>query len=150
MSPASRRTGWLPVVVLLIAAVPVIALTWAADHRPSGLSPSPSAAADPAAVLASLSLPSLSPSVGDTLEVPVVISASLPLRDAQFGISFDPHIVRVDGISEGSFFSDWAAGHAASTFVVPAAISDTTGTTRAWAVPRAPALPAAERWPPST
>jgi hypothetical protein len=85
-------------------------------------------------VPARLHLDSLSARVGDTLDVPVVISASLPLRGAQFALSFDPRIVRIDGISEGTFFSDWAVGHGASTFMIPAVISNTTGTTSAWAV----------------
>jgi hypothetical protein len=56
---------------------------------------------------------------GDDLAVDVTISTTEPLRGAQFAMKFDPELVEVRQVDEGSFFKGWAGANGAETFVLP-------------------------------
>ncbi|MGQ9684122.1 MAG: cohesin domain-containing protein [Anaerolineae bacterium] len=67
-------------------------------------------------------------SSGDRFQIDLTVNATLPIRGLQFALSYDPVVLRCDGIAEGRFFSDWAGAHGAATLVLPAqADLSTTG-----------------------
>jgi len=64
---------------------------------------------------------------GDTFNVEVRISTEVSCRGAQFELTFDPAMMKCDGVVEGSFFKDWAADNGGSTIMVPATIDNDEG-----------------------
>ena len=55
--------------------------------------------------------------VNQIFEVSIAISTNVPTRAAQFGLNFDPAIVRCDAINEGPFYREWAQAHGGSTVI---------------------------------
>jgi hypothetical protein len=67
-----------------------------------------------------------------TLTVNLVLATDRVTRGTQFGLTFDPSILRVQSVDEGTFYSDWAAANGAGTTVFPAwAIHNSAGTVSA-------------------
>ena len=58
-------------------------------------------------------------SEGEGFSVDVKITTGTPCRGAQFGLGFDPTLMKCDGVSEGTFFKDWADANGASTLMLP-------------------------------
>ena len=56
---------------------------------------------------------------GDMFAVEVRISTDTACRGAQCALSFDPALMRCDGVVEGGFFKDWADANGATTLIVP-------------------------------
>jgi hypothetical protein len=56
---------------------------------------------------------------GDMFAVEVRIDTDTACRGAQFELSFDPALMRCDGVVEGGFFKDWANANGAVTLVYP-------------------------------
>jgi hypothetical protein len=56
---------------------------------------------------------------GDAYAVEVRIDTDTACRGAQFAMSFDPTLMRCDGVAEGSFFKNWAAANGATTLMRP-------------------------------
>jgi hypothetical protein len=69
-----------------------------------------------------LSAPLVTVDVGDTFTVPISIADAVDLTSWQFDLAFDPSIVQVGAVNEGSFMSDLGA-----TFFVPGVIDNTSG-----------------------
>ena len=65
--------------------------------------------------------------LGQSFAVPINIGTNTPLRSVQFNITFNPALVKVTSVQEGTFFSSWAQAHGASTTVTPGTINNTTG-----------------------
>jgi hypothetical protein len=59
----------------------------------------------------SISPASQTVNMGDTFDISVIVSTDGQTRGAQCGISFVPGILECTGVSEGTFYSDWAAAH---------------------------------------
>jgi hypothetical protein len=150
-----KHLGWLLAVGMLVLGllivawsrpsadhlnawkVPVLLSTlhgvWSAAGDP--VNPTPATAPITSTVPpASLGLASINPKPGDHVELEVVISTTQATRGAQFALRFDPTKVRIDSLSEGSYFKAWAQGHAASTFVKAGAIDNAKGTAATWGV----------------
>jgi hypothetical protein len=64
---------------------------------------------------------------GDTFAVEVRISTGVACRGAEFELSFDPALMKCDGVVEGSFFKNWATAKGGSTVVLPATIDNVQG-----------------------
>ncbi len=71
---------------------------------------------------------------GEEFEVDVLISTDNMTRGAQFDLTFDPELVRVNSISEGAFYSGWASSHGGFTVPILKRIDNEGGRVRAWAV----------------
>ena len=56
---------------------------------------------------------------GDMFAVEVRISTDTACRGAQFELTFDPALMRCDGVVEGSFFKDWANANGCTTLMYP-------------------------------
>lgn len=113
-----RRRLWPGVALLacVLGTTAVLALSTSAA-QPPGIPPA-TATASPE-VTVSLSPRTAGATAGDDLAVDVAISTTVPLRGAQFGLSFDPALVEVLRVEEGGFFRDWAAANGAKTIVLP-------------------------------
>jgi trimeric autotransporter adhesin len=83
---------------------------------------------------------SISPSsqtvnAGDTFSVDVTLNTTGQTRGAQFSMNFDPALVEVNTITEGTFYSDWATSNPpAFTYFQPGTINNTAGTVSMYAV----------------
>jgi hypothetical protein len=67
--------------------------------------------------------------IGQAITVPVTINTVPNTRGAQFGLSFNPAVLRCDSVDEGTFYSDWASLHNGLSTVFPSATcNNTTGT----------------------
>jgi hypothetical protein len=55
----------------------------------------------------------------ESFTVEVRISTDAPCRGAQCAMSFDPALMRCDGVVEGGFLKDWAAANGVSTVMIP-------------------------------
>lgn len=71
-----------------------------------------------------LTLPTVNATVGQTLSVDLMIDTTAATRAAQFGLTFDPAVLRCNSITEGIFYSNWAAANGAITFVFPTPVCD--------------------------
>jgi hypothetical protein len=69
-------------------------------------------------------LPSNSVAPGGTFDVIINISTLPPTRGAQFGLEFDPAILRCESVSTGPFYNDWAVNHGGIVFMIPAPLCD--------------------------
>ena len=79
---------------------------------------------------ATVSIFPVSPSIksGENFTVDILIDSKVNLRVAQCALSFDPSLMKCDGVVEGSFFKNWAEANNSSTVVVPQpVINNTTG-----------------------
>jgi hypothetical protein len=63
---------------------------------------------------------------GQSFTEDIRISSNTPLRGAQLQLSFDPALVQIDQVTEGSFFKDWAQANQASTMFLPQPTVDNT------------------------
>ncbi|MDR3578019.1 MAG: cohesin domain-containing protein [Anaerolineaceae bacterium] len=65
--------------------------------------------------------------VGQSFDVPVYLGTTSAARSAQFDISFNPAVVRVNSVQEGTFFKTFAQQHGGGTSFNPGTIDNTTG-----------------------
>lgn len=56
---------------------------------------------------------------GQVFTIKLILDTIAPSRAAQFGLKFNPAVLRCNEVSEGAFYSAWAAAHGASTLVLP-------------------------------
>jgi hypothetical protein len=64
------------------------------------------------------SAPTVAP--GANFDIDVLINSDTATRGAQFGVTFDPHLVRFSSADAGEFYSDWADAHdGQATIAVP-------------------------------
>jgi hypothetical protein len=64
--------------------------------------------------------------VNQNFDVQVMLNTSQASRAIQFGLSFDRTILQCLSADEGTFYSDWAQSHGASTLVFPQPACDNT------------------------
>jgi hypothetical protein len=78
----------------------------------------------------SINPPTINLTPGATVTVSLDLSTDKTTRGSQFGLAFNPQIIQVQSVDEGTFYSNWASTHSgASTTVFPAwAIDNTAGT----------------------
>ena len=67
----------------------------------------------------SVSLDSSNVNAGDSFDVNVVVDTDVPIRGVQFALAFDPSLVQVASVDEGSFLKDWASGSGNQTLEFP-------------------------------
>jgi len=58
-------------------------------------------------------------SAGESFTVAIMINTDFQTRGAQCGLSFDPDILRCDGITAGTFYENWANQNGAMTYLFP-------------------------------
>jgi hypothetical protein len=71
-----------------------------------------------------VALPSDSVAPGEMFNVSINISTLPPTRGAQFGLEFDPSLLRCESVSTGPFYNDWAVNHGGIAFMIPAPLCD--------------------------
>lgn len=107
----ARWMKWAAVVVLVVAAM------------------APLHAQADSPVTVSLVPDSAQVNAGADFDVEVRIDSSMQVRGLTFSLSFDASRVEMVSVDEGSYFSDWAAGHGAFTSIYPApVINNAAGT----------------------
>jgi hypothetical protein len=62
--------------------------------------------------------------VGDEFEVPVTLTTDVATWGAQFQLTFDPALIEVSKIDEGTFYKEWASAHGASGLMMPNPAAD--------------------------
>jgi len=62
--------------------------------------------------------PSLVVDAGGRFNVDVVVTTDIATRGLQFGIAYDPALVQIDEVSDGSFYASWATAHGAQAATV--------------------------------
>jgi hypothetical protein len=78
---------------------------------------------------ARLSLPSITASNGQSITMDLTVDTTAATRGIQFAVSFNPAVLRCEGVTEGNFYSDWANANNASSMVFPSpSCNNTTGT----------------------
>jgi hypothetical protein len=82
--------------------------------------PLPESTRDLSVVNVSVSPRSSRVSLNQVFDISVTLSTTVPTRAAQFGMSFNPAVLRCDSISEGPFYRDWAQAHGGTTMLIPA------------------------------
>lgn len=58
---------------------------------------------------------------GDTFELKILLDTDTPSRGAEVGLTFDPKLVEIIELVEGSYYKDFAATSGASTLMMPPA-----------------------------
>ena len=110
----------LPLILLGLVAAAWLALSGQAAAQGAG---------------AGLGLAPVSVDAGDAFTVTLVITSDVPTRGAQLDLLFDPTVVRLNSVAQGSFYSSWAqANGSGSTAYFPPAINNTAGTATALAI----------------
>jgi hypothetical protein len=71
---------------------------------------------------------------GDEFEVDILISTDNATRGAQFDLTFDSSLVRVNSMSQGDFYSGWTDLHGGSTSTFIGAIDNVAGKIEAWGI----------------
>jgi hypothetical protein len=65
---------------------------------------------------------------GDSFSVDVVVDLAEEIRGAQFGLKFDPSVIQISSVSEGTYLKDWAKGNQAqSAAAVPFQVDNNRG-----------------------
>jgi hypothetical protein len=64
--------------------------------------------------------------IGDSFKADIAISNTTALRGAQWKLNFNPRVMQLKSISEGSFFKDWAAANNGTTLILPKPEIDNT------------------------
>lgn len=72
--------------------------------------------------------------LGQTFSVPIKFATEEPVRSVKFDVVFNPAIVRLESLQEGTFLSDYAVPRGGSTVVVPAVIDNVNGTANGFRV----------------
>ena len=102
---------------VLRATFAIATLVWV----PAALADSVEITSDPAAL-------ALTP--GQHADVNLVLSSDVELRGAQLKIIYDPHVVLIDSVTEGTYFRQWADSHGATAAMVfPFTPNNETGQT---------------------
>lgn len=118
--------GWLPEDVLPDGAISVLDLL--AIEPCLRLATSDSTASSytlrtsDAQTIVAITPQAESVSVGSIVTAEVTISTTLPTRGMAFGLTFDPTVLRCEGVDQGAFYRDWAESHGATVSVYPIAI----------------------------
>lgn len=99
-----------------------------------GLQPVPFAVAQAAGTILSLPAPQGAIHAGDTFNISLMIDTLPQTRGIQFGLNFDPTVLRLNSVSEGAFYSSWAAANGAMTFYIPGSINNDTGVLNVMAI----------------
>ncbi len=94
----------------------------------------PQGTGTPGAGVASNSTVAISPTTqtvppGAAFDVSVTLTTDANIRGAQGKLAFDPTLLEVDSVSEGSFLKDWASGHGDSTMEYPQPSADNSAGT---------------------
>jgi hypothetical protein len=78
----------------------------------------------------SISVSSSTVNPGDTFTVNVLVNTAVPSLGAQCALSFDASAMQCTGVTEGNFYSDWAASKNLTTVMMPTqpAIDNVNGT----------------------
>ena len=98
-------------VVLAVTSIPLFSLPVFADTANLSISP------------ASQTAP-----LGSFFDITVDISVDEESRSAQLSMNWDPALVQLNSVTEGTFYSSWASGHGASTIMIAGTINNTAGT----------------------
>jgi hypothetical protein len=64
---------------------------------------------------------------GESFTVNVIISTDVAARSAQFDLSWDANYIQIDSVTEGTFFSDWAAANGATTYFTAGMLNNLAG-----------------------
>lgn len=72
------------------------------------------------APVAWLRLPSVAADAPNQVTLDVTIETSAATRGLQFGVKFNPTVLRCDNVSMGPFYSDWANQHNSTAMMFPA------------------------------
>lgn len=104
-----RRTIRLA-YLLNILLIPVILFSTTLLVRGKGLHQS---------VPVQLSLPVLTASVGQTITMDLTINTTSPTRGMQFGVTFDPTVLRCESVLAGDFYQNWAIANGIEAMVFP-------------------------------
>jgi hypothetical protein len=74
-----------------------------------------------------LSLPAVTAASGQVI-MDLTINTVSATRGLQFGVAFDPAVLRCDGVTQGTFYSNWADSHSSTATVFPSPVcNNTTG-----------------------
>jgi hypothetical protein len=65
---------------------------------------------------------------GDSFNVVVMIDTDTQTRGAQCDVSFDPSLVHVGSVTEGTFYSSWASSNGGGTYWQPPTVDNVAGT----------------------
>ena len=66
---------------------------------------------------------------GDHFNVDVVLTSDVPTRGVQFGLRFDPTVVQIDKVADGTYYQSWAQSNGAQASTVVAFKPDNTAGT---------------------
>src|SRR5262249_36075255 len=67
--------------------------------------------------------------VGNTFSVDVILNVGAhQSRGAQAGLTFDPAVIHLTSVTEGSFYKDWATANGAGTLFISPVIDNVGGT----------------------
>jgi hypothetical protein len=67
----------------------------------------------------SIPTPTGTVSTGQTVTLQVMVSSDVPVIGTQFGLTFDPTIVQITSVTDGTFFSNWTATNGGFTLDLP-------------------------------
>jgi hypothetical protein len=84
---------------------------------PARVQEAPAAPASPGYALLTVSPPSGIITPGQRITVSVMISTSVPSRNGQFALVYDPKYLQCARSYEGTFYKDWATAHGGDTFI---------------------------------
>jgi hypothetical protein len=88
---------------------------------------SPAYAGDPSVIDPLLSMDAQLVQPGQSFDVPINFGTNEAVRTIAFDLTYNPAVVRVDGISEGPFLSSFAQSHGGTTIFSPGNIDNAAG-----------------------
>ncbi len=66
-------------------------------------------------------------SPGASFSVQIRVSTDIASRSAQCDVQFDPSLIQVNSVTEGTFYSGWASAHGGATYWQPPTIDNAAG-----------------------
>jgi hypothetical protein len=63
---------------------------------------------------------------GNSFTVSAMIDTDMPIRGVEWKLGFDPQVMQLQSVDEGSFLKDWATANNGTTMVFPQPVIDNT------------------------
>ena len=114
------RSKWKGIVGVVLIALMVCALSGAINPVSAELE------GEETSMSISPSTQTVDP--GESFDVNIVVDTTGLTRIAQCDLSFDPSMVQVDSVTEGTYYSDWASAHGGQTYFMAGTIDNSAGT----------------------
>jgi hypothetical protein len=120
---ALSRVGMLTSLILLLTVLAMQATVLPTPALAQAATPLPTISSN---TLLSIVPASTTLNPGDTFDIILQFDTDVPTWGLQLEVAFDPNLVEITSVQEGSFYKSWAVQNGVETVVIPSPVPDNT------------------------